>query len=164
MPARTAEEQPLSRLAGNVAAALPPRVAYRSGTATVTLDGMRLNQVTVGSTDLDRAEHFYLLLGLRLIVKTEHYLRFECPAGESTFSVDRVDAVPGGEEVTVYFETDDLDGEYRRLSDAGIAFEQSPADMPWLWREARLRDPDGHRLCLFHAAGNRRNPPWRLAD
>ncbi|MGA4789976.1 VOC family protein [Nocardia sp. AB354] len=34
---------------------------------------MRLNQVTVGSTDLDRAEHFYLLLGLHLIVKTEHW-------------------------------------------------------------------------------------------
>ncbi|OXR40665.1 hypothetical protein B7C42_07223 [Nocardia cerradoensis] len=131
---------------------------------TTTLDGMRLNQVTVGSTDLERSERFYRLLGLRLIVENDHYLRFECPAGESTFSVERVETVPADEEITLYFETDDLDGEYRRLSDAGIAFDQSPANMPWLWREARLRDPDGHRLCLFHAAGNRRNPPWRLPD
>ncbi|MBH0778076.1 VOC family protein [Nocardia bovistercoris] len=123
---------------------------------------MRLNQVTVGSTDLDRSVRFYRLLGLRLIVETEHYLRFECPAGDSTFSVDLVDAVPGGEQVTLYFETDDLDAEHHRLAEAGVVFDAPPADMPWLWREARLRDPDGHRLCLFHAGRDRRDPPWRL--
>ena len=37
-----------------------------------------------------------------------------------------------------------------------------PMDMSWLWREARLADPDGHRLCLFHAGENRKHPPWRL--
>ena len=46
--------------------------------------------------------------------------------------------------------------------DAGIDFDTEPADMPWLWREARLRDPDGHHLCLFRAGDNRRYPPWRL--
>lgn len=122
---------------------------------------MRLNQVTVGSTDLDRAERFYLLLGLRLIVKTDDYLRFECPAGDSTFSVERVTEVPAGEQVTIYFETEDLDEHYRRLR-GSVNFTQPPADMPWLWREARLRDPDGHRLCLFRAGEDRRNPPWRL--
>ncbi|WP_153344215.1 VOC family protein [Nocardia aurantia] len=123
---------------------------------------MRLDQVTVGSTDLPRAEHFYTLLGLRVIVRTPDYLRFECPSGDSTFSVDRVGTVPADEQVTIYFETEDLDAECRRLQDAGIEFDQLPADMSWLWREARLRDPDGHRLCLFHGGDNRRNPPWRL--
>jgi catechol 2,3-dioxygenase-like lactoylglutathione lyase family enzyme len=123
---------------------------------------MRLNQVTVGSTDLDRSESFYRTLGLRLIVKDDHYLRFECPEGEGTFSVDLVADVPELEQVTLYFETDDVDGAYRRLRRAGIEFEQAPAAMPWLWRESRLRDPDGHRLCLFHGGENRRNPPWRL--
>lgn len=122
---------------------------------------MRLNQVTVGSTDLDRAERFYLLLGLRLIVKTDDYLRFECPAGDSTFSVERVTEVPAGEQVTIYFETEDLDEHYQRLR-GSVNFTQPPADMPWLWREARLGDPDGHRLCLFRAGEDRRNPPWRL--
>ncbi|MFD6158262.1 VOC family protein [Nocardia sp. NPDC060256] len=125
---------------------------------------MRLNQVTVGSTDLARSERFYLLLGLRLIVKTDHYLRFECPDGGSTFSVDLVRSVSDDEQVTVYFETDDLDDQCTRLMDAGIAFDSAPSDQSWLWREARLRDPDGHRLCLFHGGDNRRNPPWRLAD
>ncbi|ORV49858.1 bleomycin resistance protein [Mycolicibacter engbaekii] len=122
---------------------------------------MRLNQVTVGSTDLDRAERFYRLLGLQLIVKTADYLRFECPSGDSTFSVARVGAVPAAEQVTIYFEVDDVDEQYQRLR-ASIEFAQEPADMPWLWREARLRDPDGHRLCLFHGGAARRDPPWRL--
>jgi catechol 2,3-dioxygenase-like lactoylglutathione lyase family enzyme len=124
---------------------------------------MRLNQVTVGSTNLDSSEAFYEALGLKLIVKDEHYLRFECPAGESTFSVDRVDAVSELEQVTLYFECDDVDGTYRLLKSKGIEFEQPPTDMPWLWRESRLRDPDGHRLCLFHGGENRVNPPWRIS-
>ncbi|WP_405164590.1 VOC family protein [Nocardia sp. NBC_01499] len=124
---------------------------------------MRLNQVTLGSTDLARSERFYLLFGLRLIVKTDHYLRFECPDGDSTFSVDLVQSVPDDEQVTVYFETDDLDDQCARLMEAGIVFDGPPSDQPWLWREARLRDPDGHPLCLFRAGENRRNPPWRLS-
>jgi catechol 2,3-dioxygenase-like lactoylglutathione lyase family enzyme len=123
---------------------------------------VRLNQVTVGSTDLDASEDFYAKLGLRLIVKNEHYLRFECPTGDSTFSVDRVDQVPVSEQVTVYFESDDIDGDCERLCQLGIEFEHPPTDQPWLWREARVRDPDGHRLCLFHAGTNRKDPPWRL--
>ncbi|MEB3068529.1 VOC family protein [[Mycobacterium] vasticus] len=122
---------------------------------------MRLNQVTIGSTDLDRAERFYRLLGLRLIVKTDHYLRFECPDGDSSFSVELLDAVRPAEQVTVYFECDDLDAEYQRLRDS-VEFTSPPTDMPWLWREARLCDPDGHRLCLYAAGEARRNPPWRI--
>ena len=66
---------------------------------------MRLNQVTVGTTDVGRAEEFYRLLGLRLIVKDDHYLRFECPDGESTFSVELV----APETVAEKFETKLID-------------------------------------------------------
>jgi catechol 2,3-dioxygenase-like lactoylglutathione lyase family enzyme len=123
---------------------------------------MNLNQVTIGSTDLARTERFYTSLGLHLIVRDQHYLRFECPEGESTFSVELVDGPPVDTAVTVYFETDRIDADYARLVEAGVLFDQEPADMPWLWREARFRDPDGHRLCLFHAGANRKDPPWRL--
>lgn len=123
---------------------------------------MKLDQVTVGSTDLARAEQFYLALGLSLIVSNDHYLRFECGEGDSTFSVDLVSSVPADEEVTIYFETGDLDSEHERLCRRGLVFEHPPTDQPWLWREARLRDPDGHRICLFHAGENRKRPPWRL--
>jgi len=125
---------------------------------------VRMNQVTVGSCDLARAEDFYTALGLRLIVRSDHYLRFECPDGEATFSVELVADPPAtsAESVTVYFECDDLDAEHARLTAAGIAFEHGPQDMPWLWREARLRDPDGHAVCLFRAGPYRTHPPWRL--
>ena len=118
--------------------------------------------MTVGSTNLVRSESFYRTLGLKIIVKDEHYLRFECPDGGSTFSVDLVDDVSEAEQVTVYFESDEIDAVHEGLRRAGIKFEHPPTDMPWLWREARLRDPDGHRLCIFRAGENRKNPPWRL--
>jgi len=123
---------------------------------------MDLNQVTVGAVDLERSEVFYQLLGLRLIVRNDRYLRFECPDGTGTFSVDLVDEVVGDETVTVYFEDADVDGLVDRLQRAGLHFEHPLTDKPWLWREARLRDPDGHRLCIFQAGETRRNPPWRL--
>ena len=41
-------------------------------------------------------------------------------------------------------------------------FDSGPEDQTWLWREAWLRDPDGNRLCLYHAGNNRRFPPWRV--
>jgi catechol 2,3-dioxygenase-like lactoylglutathione lyase family enzyme len=125
---------------------------------------MRLNQTTVGSLDLERSERFYRTLGLVLIVKDDHYLRFECADGQSTFSVERVESAPTNEHVTIYFETDDVDGTYARLTGAGVEFLQPPQDMPWLWREARLHDPDGHQLCIYYAGHNRRYPPWRLPD
>jgi len=125
---------------------------------------VRLNQVTVGAVDLSRSEQFYKALGLHLIVKDAHYLRFECADGGSTFSVDLVDSVPRDEQVTIYFESDDLDGLCDRLVSGGIPVDQRPLDTPWLWREARLTDPDGHRICLFSAGENRRFPPWRIDD
>ena len=43
-----------------------------------------------------------------------------------------------------------------------VYLESLPTDRPWLWREARLRDPAGNALCLFFAGPNRRDPPWRV--
>ena len=123
---------------------------------------MRLNQVTVGSSELGRSKRFYEALGLRLIVDDKRYMRFECPHGDATLSVELVGEVMPEEQITVYFECDDVDAELERLRVVGIEFEHPPTSMPWLWREARLRDPDGHRLCLFHAGKNRRFPPWRV--
>lgn len=125
---------------------------------------MLLNQVTVSARDLEASIQFYRTLGLRLIVKSDHYARFECPDGGSTFSLHLNPDARGVSETTVYFENDDLDGEVRRLKAAGIAFDSDPADQRWLWREAYLRDPAGNRICLYKAGEIRRFPPWRLKD
>jgi catechol 2,3-dioxygenase-like lactoylglutathione lyase family enzyme len=123
---------------------------------------MRLNQVTVTVSDVPRAIAFYRALGLELIVEDVHYARFVCLDGGSTFSVHAEQVAPGGSTL-VYFECDDLDARVRELEARGIAFESAPRDEPWLWREARLRDPDGNPICLYHAGKNRLDPPWRVA-
>jgi catechol 2,3-dioxygenase-like lactoylglutathione lyase family enzyme len=124
---------------------------------------MNLNQVTMPAVDVASAVAFYRRLGLRLIVEDlPHYARFECPDGESTLSVEQVSEGAAGHGPVVYFECEDLDQTVGRLRSAGIPFESPPADQPWLWREARLRDPGGNALCLYWAGPNRRYPPWRV--
>ena len=126
---------------------------------------MRLNQVTAPASDLDASIAFYELLGLRLIVKSPHYARFELPKGEATFSLHVVDgAIPRVNAPHLYFEFSDvgLDTQVERLKAAGVEFERAPVMQSWLWREAWLRDPAGNAICLYHAGENRRFPPWRL--
>ncbi len=125
---------------------------------------MNLNQVTLPALDIDRSVDFYKRMGFRQIVGSPHYARFECPAGGSTFSVHRVAETAVDSHVVVYFETREVDAEVLRLQAAGIEFTQLPQDEPWLWREARLKDPSGNVLCLYWAGDMRKNPPWRLKD
>ena len=124
---------------------------------------MRLNQVTVTVSDVAAGIAFYRTLGLKLIVESPHYARFECPEGESTFSI-HVGEVSGASSTVVYFENENLDATVEALKRAGITFDSDPADQRWLWREARLQDPSGNPICLFQAGENRLNPPWRLTE
>lgn len=127
---------------------------------------MNLNQITIKSSDVNRAVEFYLKLGLHLIVDSRpRYVRFECPIGDSTFSVSNEAAakdVSTAHSTTLYFEIEDLDQAYKRLKALGIHFTSGPQDKDYLWREARLNDPDGHPLVIFSAGINRKNPPWRV--
>jgi catechol 2,3-dioxygenase-like lactoylglutathione lyase family enzyme len=125
---------------------------------------MRLNHVTLRVAELDRSIAFYKLLGLTQIVASDGYARFVFPDGDSTLSLESRGESPGpaASVISVHFETDRLDVLVDGLKQEGIAFEQEPTDQPYLWREAILRDPDGHRLFLYHAGVNRLDPPWRL--
>lgn len=126
---------------------------------------MILNQITVPSLDLVVSMDFYQKLGLKLIVKSlPHYLRFLCPDGQTTFSIHQVKHLPQGDGVWIYFECDDLEKQVDEFMKVGITFEDQPTDQPWLWKEVRLKDPDGNQLILYHAGENRLNPPWRVKD
>jgi catechol 2,3-dioxygenase-like lactoylglutathione lyase family enzyme len=119
---------------------------------------MRLNQVTVGATDYVASVAFYTQLGLTQIVHSPpRYARFETPAGE-TVSVHLVEKVQS--TTIVYFEVEDVDAFVAALP---LPLTQEPQDQPWLWREARLVDPDGNEICIYSAGENRRFPPWRVA-
>ena len=124
---------------------------------------MDLNQVTLPAVDVGTAAAFYQRLGFRLIVDAlPRYARLECPEGESTFSLEHAPERSAGSCPTVYFECQHLDETVGRLMAAGVQFDSGPTDQPWLWREARLRDPAGNSLCLYWAGRNRRYPPWRV--
>lgn len=101
-------------------------------------------------------------MGFALVVDAPHYARFKATVGDATFSVHKVDALAQPSPTVVYFECADVDRTVAELVAKGVAFTQAPRDEPWLWREARLVDPSGNVLCLYHAGGNRLDPPWRV--
>ncbi|WP_378187429.1 VOC family protein [Aquimarina sp. W85] len=124
---------------------------------------MNLNQITVPSLDLTKSVPFYEKLGLKLIVNAlPHYARFQCPDGNSTFSIHQTDELPKGDGIYVYFECKDLDKKVEEVKQKGIRFDLEPTDQNWLWREAKLKDVDGNQLILFYGGDNRLNPPWRV--
>lgn len=124
---------------------------------------MNLKQVTVSVSDVERSILFYEQLGLKLIVKAmPHYTRFECPKGDAAFSLHHCAEAQKENGVWVYFETDDINRHVQQLIDKGIILKALPEDKPWLWREARLRDPDNHQLIIYHAGDKRKDPPGRI--
>lgn len=123
---------------------------------------MDLNQVTLPALDIEASVAFYRRMGFEPVVLSPHYARFKATAGEATFSIHVVDALPSRSPTVVYFECADLDAQVAALKAKGVAFKQDPRDETWLWREARLEDPSGNEICLYFAGKNRLDPPWRV--
>jgi catechol 2,3-dioxygenase-like lactoylglutathione lyase family enzyme len=124
---------------------------------------MNLNQVTIYSRKPVETVEFFEKLGLRRIVDSlPRYARLECPDGDSTLSVNIDENVELNRSIVLYFECDDLDARVSQLKSAGLEFDEDPADRSWLWRQAYLKDPNGNKICLFHAGKNRKDPPWRV--
>ncbi|HVF29339.1 MAG TPA: VOC family protein [Pyrinomonadaceae bacterium] len=124
---------------------------------------MNLNQVTIYSQKPLETAEFFQELGLSLIVDSlPRYARLECPDGEATLSIQEDSSVEVTNNIVLYFECDELDHTVERLKSKGFTFDEDPTDRPWLWRQAYLKDPNGNKICLFHAGENRKNPPWRV--
>src|SRR2546425_6748289 len=101
---------------------------------------MRLNHVTLIVTNFERSTAFYSTLGLVPIVhEPPRYARFRCPETDETLSVEVTGDSPAPARAQLFFECLDLDRTAAQLRAKGLAFEQDPTDMPYLWREARLR-------------------------
>lgn len=130
--------------------------------SSISLYPMELNQVTLPAIDVAASVAFYRRMGFELIVDVPHYARFKSTVGDATFSVHAVDAMAESSKTIVYFECPLLDEQVAALKAKGLQFAQEPRDERWLWREARLVDPSGNVICLYHAGENRLNPPWRV--
>jgi catechol 2,3-dioxygenase-like lactoylglutathione lyase family enzyme len=125
---------------------------------------MNLNQVTIPVLNVEKSIEFYRKLGLKLIVRAlPHYARFECPEGDTTFSLHKVEVLPKESNIWIYFEVQELDKYVHQLIDNGIEFEELPKDKSWLWRESTLKDLDNNQIIIYFAGDNRKNPPWKLA-
>lgn len=81
------------------------------------------------------------------------------PEGEADFvgldvagghlGIGRDPAAPGStdpQRASLWFYVDDCDAATERMTAAGAAVLQAPADMPWGERVADVADPDGNRL------------------
>ncbi|MBL4854806.1 MAG: VOC family protein [Robiginitomaculum sp.] len=131
-----------------------------------SLHNLRLNQVTLGASDMAASVAFYEMLGLTLIVNSApRYVRFEFPESQhgerATLSLHEV--APGwapGDGPLIYFEMDDLDA---YLADIKVKPITPPKTQTYLWREADILDPAGNKIRLYQAGENRRFPPWRVA-
>ena len=123
---------------------------------------MNMNQVTLPVLNIAESVTFYLQLGLKQIVDSEHYARFECPDGDATLSIHVADSSELGGSTAIYFEHAELDALCEGLKGEGLEFSRMPQDESWLWREAWLNDPSGNAICLYWAGENRKNPPWRI--
>jgi hydroxymethylpyrimidine/phosphomethylpyrimidine kinase len=127
--------------------------------------GPALNQITLPANDYAVSVAFYKQLGLTQIVDSPGaegvggYARFEAANGV-TLSIHVGDGAAGG--AATYLESGALDAWVAYLARRGVPFEQMPKDEEWGWREARLSDPAGNRLCLYQAGEYRRYPPWRV--
>ncbi len=126
---------------------------------------MNLNQVTLPALDVRESAQFFRGLGFTQITDADHFSRFECPDGDSTFSVHVVDTIVPETGVVVYFEFDSaklLDEFVTAREQDGYTFKSQPKDERWLWREARIKDPSNNEICFFFAGVNRKNPPWKI--
>ena len=121
-----------------------------------------MNQVTLPALNIEESIYFYRSLGLKQIVESAEYARFECPDGDATFSIYKADESELGGSAAIYFEHQEIDALCDRLKNEGIEFSQMPKDESWLWREAWLNDPSGNSICVYWAAENRKSPPWRV--
>ncbi|MGK0385563.1 MAG: catechol 2,3-dioxygenase-like lactoylglutathione lyase family enzyme [Patiriisocius sp.] len=123
---------------------------------------MNLNQITIPSQNVPRAIAFYEKLGAKLIVHShDQYARFEASEGDVTFSIHYSERLPE-EGIWLYFEVPDVTQKVSELQAKGILFETEATPQSWLWTEARLKDPDGNVIIIYHAGENRKNPPWRI--
>ncbi|HZT82942.1 MAG TPA: VOC family protein [Gemmataceae bacterium] len=98
--------------------------------------------------DWPRAVAWYRdVLGLEVLLRVEADRFALLRAGGGRVALKEGQPQPG--TTMLAFEVEDLAAEAGRLAALGVAVESPVTDSPEGYRRVLLRDPDGHRLCLF---------------
>ena len=129
----------------------------KSSARTSGRTALEFNHAMIYTTRLPQALEFYRdALGFRVVdMYPGAYARLTSPAGGTTIALHVLDAGQAmnarTEGLRLYFEVKGLDAFCDALAKKGVAFNQRPKDMPWGWKHAYLRDPDGHEISLYWA-------------
>jgi catechol 2,3-dioxygenase-like lactoylglutathione lyase family enzyme len=113
-----------------------------------------LGQVHISVRDLDRSIEFYRdMLGIKFLFRVPGQPMAFFQAGDVRLYLGTPETPEFASKCVLYFRVDDLDAEYGRLRDAGVAFLDEPHvihrdDSGELWM-VFLADPDGHQIGLM---------------
>ncbi len=128
-----------------------------------------ISRCFVAATDVDAALSFYRdLLGLEVLndVAQEHFRWVTVAApGQDGFAIVLsnylADAPADAEALrglltkgvlsAAHFRSDDLDGLFARLTDAGVEVLEKPTDQFWGVRDCAVRDPSGNVVRIDQA-------------
>lgn len=132
--------------------------------------GPVFNHAMIYCRDIARSLAFYGdALGF-LVVETypNAYARLRSPGSDTTIALHVLEPGqilrPSRNGLRLYFEIEDLDAFCEGLAAKRIRIDQPPKDMPWGWRHAYLKDPDGHELSLYRAGAARLAPTATPGD
>jgi catechol 2,3-dioxygenase-like lactoylglutathione lyase family enzyme len=109
----------------------------------------------IRTTNLDESIEFYVSkLGFELAFKYDDFYA-GINTGGQLFHLKLVDTedpsivfVSDGDHLHLYFTTDDVDAEARKLKRNGVALRRDVADTSWGTREFSVVDNQGHVLCF----------------
>jgi catechol 2,3-dioxygenase-like lactoylglutathione lyase family enzyme len=113
-----------------------------------------LGQVHISVRDVDASVEFYRdVLGMDFMFRVPGQPMAFFASGDVRLYLGTPERPEFTSRCVLYFRVDDLDAEYKRLMDAGVAFLNSPrvvhrdgAGELWM---AFLEDPDGHQIGLM---------------
>ncbi|HUD05948.1 MAG TPA: VOC family protein [Candidatus Saccharimonadales bacterium] len=105
------------------------------------------------------SEKFYRKLGFNVVASDEtrsvvsldgFEIVLVSMRDEEKFVRDSMDTKKG-RGMYLYIHVDNADAQYKELVELGLQPATKPKDWEWGSREFILKDPDGYKLCFWHA-------------
>jgi catechol 2,3-dioxygenase-like lactoylglutathione lyase family enzyme len=120
---------------------------------------MKVTNILLWVQENKLSEKFYKKLGFDTKTSTDGYSEIQLGSfeivlvnmrDEDEFAGDSLSGAKG-KGMYVYIWVEDVDREYERQLSLGLRPATKPRDWEWGNREFILKDPDGYKLCFWHA-------------